>query len=112
MALDMVKGAAKGWVDFDGGAGSLSPRTSYNVASLDDNGAGDYSVNWTTSFSTSTYAAVASAGMGGSYYSTIVGGFGNGGYDASEVRIQVTDGNSSFAVVDTNVVNVVAFGSL
>ena len=40
----IAEGSAKVWVNFDGTAGSLSPRDSHNVTSLTDNGTGDYTV--------------------------------------------------------------------
>lgn len=50
-------GVAKGWVEFDG-TGSTTVGASYNVASVTDNGTGDWTVNWTTSFSSANYAVV------------------------------------------------------
>jgi hypothetical protein len=49
-------GVAKGFVRFNGGAGTLSPAASHNVSSLTDNGTGNYTVNWTTAFSSASYA--------------------------------------------------------
>ena len=50
--------AAKGWVKFaiDG-----TINASFNVASVDDDGVGDWGVNWTTAFSSADYAVVPSA---------------------------------------------------
>ena len=58
--------APKAWVQFDGTAGSISPAASYNVSSITDNGTGDYTVNFTTSFSSANYCAVVSGGPGAS----------------------------------------------
>jgi hypothetical protein len=52
-------GVAKGWVRFDGTAGTISPSVSYNVSSLTDNGVGDFTVNWATDFSGANYAVIA-----------------------------------------------------
>lgn len=54
--------AVKAWVNFDGTAGTISPRASYNVSSITDNGTGDYTMNLTTSFSSANYSW---AGNGG-----------------------------------------------
>jgi len=55
---------AKAWVNFNG-TGTVAIRGSYNVSSITDNGAGDYTVNFTTSISDANYAAVCTAGTTG-----------------------------------------------
>lgn len=58
-------GVAKAWVSFNG-TGTPSIISSYNVSSITDNGTGDYTINYTTSFSSSTsYAAVANGVISG-----------------------------------------------
>tara|TARA_R110002167_G_scaffold134756_5_gene320979 strand:+ start:307 stop:1059 length:753 start_codon:yes stop_codon:yes gene_type:complete len=47
---------AKAWVNFNG-TGTLAIRDSYNVASVTDNGPGDYTVNFATAMSNATYVA-------------------------------------------------------
>ena len=47
-------GLAKGWVQFNG-TGTIAINDSFNVASLTDNGAGDYTVNWSNAFATGNY---------------------------------------------------------
>lgn len=47
--------AAKAWVSFNG-TGTVAIRASYNVSSITDNGTGDYTINFTTAFSSSNYA--------------------------------------------------------
>lgn len=46
--------AAKAWVEFNG-TGTLAVNASYNVSSVSDNGAGDYTVNFTTAFTNGSY---------------------------------------------------------
>ena len=46
--------AAKAWVLFDG-TGTPAITTGYNVSSITDNGVGDYTINFTTSFSSANY---------------------------------------------------------
>jgi hypothetical protein len=48
--------AAKAWVRWDDAATVPTIAVSYNVTSLTDNGTGDTTVNFTTSFSTANYA--------------------------------------------------------
>lgn len=47
--------AAKAWVNFDG-TGTIAARDSFNVASLTDNGTGDYTVNFTNAFADVNHA--------------------------------------------------------
>lgn len=63
--------ALKGWaaVTISGGVPTLA--ANYNVSSIGDNGAGDFTVNWGTDFSSANYAVV---GMVGDFAS------GSGGY--------------------------------
>ena len=51
--------AARAWVNFNG-TGTVAIRASGNVSSITDNGAGDYTVNFTTAMSDTNYAAVSS----------------------------------------------------
>ena len=61
-ADQLEQGRCKSWINFDGGAASI--RDSFNVISLGDNGTGQYTVNFSTSLSTSNYS-VTTAGGGG-----------------------------------------------
>lgn len=51
-------GHPKGWVKFNASGTILG---SYNVASVDDDGSGDFGVNWDTDFSSTNYAVAATA---------------------------------------------------
>ena len=51
-----VSGVASAWVNFNG-TGAIAARDSVNVASLTDNGTGDYTVNYSNSFSAAEYVA-------------------------------------------------------
>lgn len=53
--------ACRAWVNFNG-TGTVAIRASGNVSSITDNGAGDYTVNFTTAMPDSNYAVVAMAG--------------------------------------------------
>lgn len=50
--------AAKAWARVDNSAGTPTLTVSYNVTSLTDNGAGDFTVNFTVAFSTANYVAL------------------------------------------------------
>lgn len=50
----VVDGSAKAWVNFNG-TGTVAIRASFNVSSITDNGAGDYTVNFTTSLADANY---------------------------------------------------------
>ncbi len=49
--------SAKAWVIFVG-TGTVTILASYNVSSITDNGTGDYSINFTTPFSSSYYSCI------------------------------------------------------
>ena len=65
-----VSGIAAAWVNFDGHA-TASIRDSMNVASLTDNGTGDYTVAFTNSMSNGVYASTANVCEGGFRFVTI-----------------------------------------
>lgn len=53
--------AAKAWVNFAGASGTIG--ASYNVASVSRGSAGVYTVNFTTAFSSTSYAIVAGSNL-------------------------------------------------
>jgi hypothetical protein len=52
--------AARAWVNFNG-TGTVAIRASGNVSSITDNGAGDYTVNFTTAMPDANYAPIVSS---------------------------------------------------
>ena len=52
-----IPGAAKAWVNFNG-SGTVAIRDSFNVSSITDNGTGDYTVNFATPMSSTSYVPV------------------------------------------------------
>jgi len=46
--------AAKAWVNFNG-TGTVAVRDNFNVSSITDNGTGDYTVNFSSSFGNANY---------------------------------------------------------
>jgi len=55
--------AAKVWINFDGDAAGATVRDSFNVTSTDDDGTGDYGVNFTSSMSNNDYSATGMASL-------------------------------------------------
>lgn len=51
----------RGWIEFDG-TGTIAISDSFNVASITDNGTGDYTVTWDTDFANVNYAATYTSG--------------------------------------------------
>jgi N-methylhydantoinase B/oxoprolinase/acetone carboxylase alpha subunit len=58
-STNCIQGSAKAWVNFNGASPTV--RASYNVSSVTRASAGQYTVNFTTAFSDTNYAVVASA---------------------------------------------------
>jgi len=50
--------------NLSGTGGTAGIDTSFNVSSMDDDGAGDFGINFTTSFSTANYVAVSATANG------------------------------------------------
>ena len=55
--------AAKAWVNFNGV--TFGSRDSFNVSSLDDDGSGQYDINFASSFSDGDYCAASTTSGGG-----------------------------------------------
>jgi len=69
--------AGRAWVNFNG-TGAVAIRASGNVSSITDNGAGDYTVNFTTAMPDADYAVSISAREQNSTAgSALIGGFPN-----------------------------------
>lgn len=72
----------KAWAYINSGGGILA---SYNIASVNHPGVGNYQVNWTVPFSSANYCVVATAASGGSICAQVVG------IAANSVAINVFD---------------------
>lgn len=57
-------GLCRAWVNFNG-TGTVAIRASYNVASITDNGTGDYTINFATAMPDANYCAVGNSKEGG-----------------------------------------------
>ncbi len=56
--------AAKAWINFNG-TGTIATRDSFNVASLTDNGTGDYYVNLTNAMNNAGYSCTTAGRVSG-----------------------------------------------
>ena len=102
----VVNGSAKAWVNFVG-AGTISARDSFNVASLTDNGTGDYSVNYTSSMANGNGAVTALSSRDAS--ASQVGLFQSNVLSANYFRINELAVSTFF---DPNIVNASLNGDL
>ena len=64
-----VSGVAAAWVNFNG-TGTIAIKDSVNVSSIDDDGTGDYGVNYTNNMSGTNYSPTTAAKSGAA--STVV----------------------------------------
>ena len=60
---NLQQGLAKVWVTFDGTASGATIRDSFNVASTDDDGTGEYGVNFTASMGNANFSGLAQRGI-------------------------------------------------
>jgi hypothetical protein len=95
--------AAKGWVEIDAAAGNTA---SYNVTSIGDNGAGDYTITWATDFSAAAYCAVATAQLDTDIYARIT----TASHTAGVTRVQCRTVAATPAGADPDHAMVAVFG--
>jgi hypothetical protein len=112
----VVNGSAKAWVNFNG-TGTVAVRDSQGVSGLVDNGSGDYTSNFTSSFSAVDYT-----GTTGSSWDTVTSGVlnfnravGSSGYSTTSLfRMQnvVVDSTTNRTGLDVNYLYAVFHGDL
>ena len=100
----VTKGIAKAWGNFDGDAGTPSYRTSYNMGTLDDDGAGNYGCHFSTAMEDDGYV-IAGTSVGDA--TMIVRNVGNA-LAEGEAKIAVMSHNGG--LVDRAFVTIVVFG--
>ena len=106
--------AAKAWVTFTVSGGVVTVKNSYNVSSVTRNGAGDYTVNFTTAFSGAdayTMVGTASIDVGGTVVLGVLYQGTSPAPAAGSCRL-VTANFSTGGVADAKRVSVVFFGDL
>jgi hypothetical protein len=97
-----VPGAAKAWVNFNG-SGTVAIRAQFNVSSITDNNVGDYTVNFATAMSSTTYS-VATGALGSTTASAanqlaIAGAVGTGATTKSTTALRVLNGQTGANVL-------------
>lgn len=101
---------AKGWVSFTG-TGTVTINKSYNVSSISDNGVGDYTITWDTSFADAYYVIAGTCRLDTSGATSP-----NGFINLARVASNPTSGSVRFNVEasgsnsDAAVITIVAFG--
>tara|TARA_R110002012_G_scaffold306983_1_gene512192 strand:+ start:251 stop:688 length:438 start_codon:yes stop_codon:yes gene_type:complete len=61
---NLQQGLTKVWINFEADGSGIPSRDSLNVSSTDDDGTGDYGINFSASFSNNDYAGGMMASMG------------------------------------------------
>ena len=100
----VTKGIAKAWGNFDGASGTPSYRISYNMGTLDDDGAGNYGCHFSTAMEDDGYV-IAGTSVGDA--TMIVRNVGNA-LAEGEAKIAVMSHNGG--LVDRAFVTIVVFG--
>jgi hypothetical protein len=97
------------WVNFNG-TGVVAIRASFNVSSITDNGAGSYTVNFTTAMADANYTTVATISPGSSLNPLVptLAGDGSGTYSTSAIQVATWNQNT-LATSDTARVCVAIF---
>ena len=103
LASDPQQGVAKMWVNFTG-TGTVAINDSFNVASITDNGTGDYTITFTNAMANANYAIVGEVKSSGP--SNTRGAEGTQIDDATDpsttaFRVQTLFGSSGSADGDT-----------
>lgn len=92
-------GVAKGWVRFDGTATSVTSGAAYGVSHITDNGTGNYTVFWSTVFSSANYAIGASSDLNNTRIASV---------SSNSAQVIVLDLSGTAA--DAAIVSMIAFG--
>ena len=85
--------ACRAWVNFNG-TGAVAIRDSGNVASITDNGTGDYTVTYTTAMPDANYCVVGTSGAGASHLAVALSPYAHSTQSVSAVRFR-TFGSAS-----------------
>lgn len=99
--------AAKAWVVFRG-TGTVAALASYNVSSITDNGDGDYTVNFTTAFSSANFACACMARQNGAATAMSCNIDDSEEATVSTLRIETRKDNG--VSIDSARVHVICFG--
>jgi hypothetical protein len=97
--------AVKAWVNFNG-TGTVAIRAAYNVASITDNGTGDYTLNFTSALPDANYAVTF---MGGGTSAAFMGRTYDDATPRTSSLFRVTTINLAGAQLDFAQVNLAIF---
>ena len=96
-----VDGTAKAWISINGNpSGSPSINSSFNVSTLADDGAGQYTVTFTTNMDDTDYCVVMAAHEGNTNTTIVVGSPDTTTFTVSSFKIRVS--STSVGAADTN----------
>jgi hypothetical protein len=85
----------RAWVNFNG-TGTVAIRAAGNVASITDNGTGDYTLNFTTALPDANYAVAAAVGQGGAGNTGVTFGIlDTAAPTTSTVRLRASQGGTN-----------------
>lgn len=113
---DVVNGTARAWVNFNGTA-ATSPftvanggiRAAYNVASVTDNGTGNYTVNFTNAMTDANYTLVGTASRTAAQsLPRVVFFIETDTYSTTAVQIRVAE-TSAGGAFDCGIINLTIF---
>jgi hypothetical protein len=96
----------RAWVNFNG-TGTVAIRASGNVSSITDNGAGDYTVNFTTAMPDANYSCVTGVKDDSGAAPNISFAFAGGVYSTTQVRLKAW--TFTGVAYDSSIVNVSVF---
>lgn len=107
-----VSGVAAAWINFNG-TGTPAIRDSSNVASVTDNGTGDYSANFTNNMNNTNFASFGSCiGAANNVDGSVLTGFASGtAKTTGYIRVRATYGAGN-TVLDPDNVNISTCGDL
>ena len=97
--------SVRAWVNFNG-TGTPAIRAAYNVASITDNGTGDYTINFTTALPDANYAVTF---MGGGTTSAFMGRTYDDGTPRTSSLFRISTINLAGAQLDFAQVNLAIF---
>ena len=100
----VVNGSAKSWVNFNG-QGTIAARDSFNLASLTDNGNGDYTITFSNNMENANYIINGTGEQLSSNDSIVVNKDYSTAYTTSAARIAVTQGSTRTNPVYANFSN-------
>lgn len=99
----VVDGSAKAWVNFNG-QGVVAGRATFNIASITDNGVGDYYINFGSAMPDTLYAAVGSSASDGSQRTDLDFSI----FTTTSVRVTVTVTTAN-TVTDSPIISAVIY---